>query len=236
MNAALNPELAAIGVDPARTATASEPMPNFDGLAKVYRWMELATFGPQLARCRGAFLPAMAAARRALVLGDGDGRFAAALLRLNCQVRIDAVDASPKMLGALLDRAGRNAHRVSIYCADARDWTPKNASYDLVATHFFLDCLTTAECRALAVKIHGLLSPGGRWFVSEFAIPEGWSGRLVAGPLVWLLYRAFGVMTGLKIRRLPYHAAALREAGFAIGERRGRLGGLLVSEVWGLRA
>jgi SAM-dependent methyltransferase len=205
---------------------------NFDRLARVYRWMELLTFGPLLARCRVAFLAEVDSARRALVLGDGDGRFTAELLRVNPQVQIDAVDASPAMLDALLSRAGQNAGRVRETCIDARNWRAAEAPFDLVVTHFFLDCLTTEEVRALAAKVRDAVSPSAAWIVSEFAIPESWFGRWAARPLVWLLYRAFGLLTGLEIRSLPSHHVALRDAGFTLGERRSRLRGLLVSEKW----
>jgi SAM-dependent methyltransferase len=205
---------------------------NFDRLAKLYRWLELFAFGPFLSRSRAAFLPELVSARRALVLGDGDGRFTAELLRVNSQVHIDAVDASPAMLDALLRRAGVNAGRVCAHCVDARDWHLENPPYDLVATHFFLDCLTTEECHALAAKLGGAVSPSAVLIVSEFAIPEGWFGRLVARPLVWLLYRAFGVLTGLALRSLPDYHAALQDAGFALTRRRRLLRGLLVSEMW----
>ena len=79
--------------------------PNFNRLARLYRWMELFTFGPCLERCRRAFLADMAERRRALALGDGDRRFAAQLLRANADVQIDAVDFSPEMLSALVSRA-----------------------------------------------------------------------------------------------------------------------------------
>lgn len=206
--------------------------PNFDRLAKLYRWMEHATFGPLLTRCRMAFLGEVHSCRRALVLGDGDGRFTAELLRVNPQVRIDAVDASPAMLEALQRRAGANAGRVRDTCIDARNWRPTEAPYDLVVTHFFLDCLRTEEVRALATKVRGAVSLSAVWIVSEFAIPAGRFGRWVARPLIWLLYRAFGLLTGLEIRTLPDHHAALRDAGFTLGERRSRLRGLLVSEIW----
>lgn len=206
--------------------------PNFNRLARLYRWMELFTFGPCLERCRRAFLADMAERRRALALGDGDGRFAAQLLRANADVQIDAVDFSPEMLSALVSRAGPHAGRVRVYCADARDWQPANRSYDFVVSHFFLDCLSTEEVRVLAVRLRGSVSGSAVWVISEFAIPEGWFGRLVARPVVWLLYRAFGILTGLAVRRLPNHAGALRKAGFRLAERRFWLRGLLVSEKW----
>lgn len=216
--------------------TAAKQAPDFDRLAKIYRWMELLTFGPLLTRCRNAFLPELVTARQALVLGDGDGRFTAELLSANSHVQIDAVDASPAMLDALLGRAGANGRRVNVHCADVRDWKAESAQYDLVATHFFLDCLTTDECCGLAARLQDAVTPSAVWIVSEFAVPEGWFGRLIARPLISLLYRAFGVVTGLRIRRLPDHHVALCDAGFALARRRTWLRGLLVSEMWALRA
>jgi hypothetical protein len=136
------------------------------------------------------------------------------------------------MLDTLLHRARQNAGRVSVHCADARDWRPANPPYDLVVSHFFLDCITTEEVRALAVKVHDAVSPSTMWIVSEFAVPRSWFGRFVARPLVWLLYRAFGLLTGLRIRSLPDHHGALRNAGFTLTQRQTLLCGLLVSEMW----
>lgn len=206
--------------------------PDFNGVARFYRWMELLTFGPWLQRCRCAFLGDLAGCQRAAVLGDGDGRFTAQLLRANPTIEIDAVDASTAMLRALLHRAGTSAIRVHLHCCDARMWQPASPPYDLVATHFFLDCLSAEEVRALAAELRAALCPSGLWVVSEFAIPEGNYGRWVARPLVWLLYRAFGLLTGLAIRDLPDHARALSAAGFALRHRRSFLCGLLVAELW----
>jgi hypothetical protein len=234
MNTIVNTEPLATrsGATEAVAALRKGQAPNFDRLAKLYIWMELATFGPLLSRCRQVFLSDLRSVRRAVVLGDGDGRFTSELLRVNSQVRVDAVDASPAMLHALLHRARRNAGRVSAHCADARNWPPANPPYDLVVSHFFLDCLTTEEVRALAVNVHDAVSPSATWIVSEFAVPHSRFGRFIARPLVWLLYRAFGLLTGLKIRGLPDHHAALRKAGFFLTQRQTWLCGLLVSEMW----
>jgi SAM-dependent methyltransferase len=207
--------------------------PDFDRLASAYRWMEWFSFGPLLQRCRCAFLNELKTVRRALVLGDGDGRFTAVLLGSNPEVRIDAVDASPVMLRALVRRAGVNAGRVRTIAADIRSWQPENGDvYDLVVSHFFLDCLTAAEIEGVAGSVRGSLTEGARWVVSDFAVPEGWAGRLTGRVVIGFLYRAFGVLTGLRIRRLPDHAAAMRSAGFVLEQRREMLFGLLFSEVW----
>ncbi|KAA6456847.1 class I SAM-dependent methyltransferase [Acidobacteria bacterium AB60] len=207
--------------------------PNFDRLAGVYRWMEWLSFGGWLWRCRCGFLPEMRAARRALVLGDGDGRFTARLLRENPGVEVDAVDISPAMLEALRSRAGDDRDRLRTHVADVRLGPPAGEGYDLVVTHFLLDCLTTAEVEELALRVRSQVTPDAVWVVSEFAEPAGWFGRLVARPLVRLLYGAFGWMTGLRVRKLPDWEGALARAGFRRRERKTWLRGLLVGVVWG---
>ncbi len=207
--------------------------PKFDKLARAYRWMEYLSFGPALSRCRTEFLPDLAHCRNALVIGDGDGRFSARLLETNREIRVDAIDASPAMLAALVRRAGRNAVRVRTEVADARAWQAANSEpYDLVVTHFFLDCLTTDEVRALGAKIGAAATPNAKWLVSEFAVPRSLFGRIVARPLVSALYSAFGLLTGLRVRALPDYASALAETGFQLASRRARLWGLLVSDLW----
>lgn len=211
---------------------AERSVPNFNGLAFVYRWMEYATFGPWLWRCRCAFLQELGRSRRALVLGDGDGRFTARLLAHNVGMQVDAVDASASMLRSLVRRAGSHASQVAVHCADACRWQPASPPYDLVVTHFFLDCLDTAEIRSLAKRLRDSVAPGALWLISEFAVSKGRFGRWIARPIVAVLYRAFGVLTGLKVRAMPDHFEALGEAGFALKKRRRWLGGLLVSELW----
>ena len=216
-----------------RRPSRSGETPNFDRLATAYRWLEWFSFGPWLSWSRRAFIGKLTGCRRALVLGDGDGRFTAALLRTNPEVEVDAVDASPAMLQALVDRAGPHRPRVRTQTADARALRPApDQHYDAVATHFFLDCLTTAEILTLAGAIRPSLAPGSVWLISEFSIPETSFGRLVAAPLVATLYRTFGLLTGLEVRRLPDHHQALNEAGFRLIERRPLFFGLLVSELW----
>jgi len=214
----------------------NESLPNFDRLAKPYRWMEFLTFGPFLWWCRCTYLSELGACSRALVLGCGDGRFSARLLNESQTIHIDAVDASSAMLHALEQRAGSNAVRVRIQLADVRNWQPPfpivAPPYDLIVTHFLLDCLTTEEVQNLATRLRHNATPSALWLVSEFAVPSNWFGRLVARPLVGALYLIFGQLTGLNLRSLPDHPTALKAAGFALDKRRTRLGGLLASELW----
>jgi|HubBroStandDraft_2_1064218.scaffolds.fasta_scaffold286387_1 SAM-dependent methyltransferase len=219
--------------------------PDFNRLAAIYRWMEWLSFGPWLGWCRSAYLPELSACRHAVVLGDGDGRFTARLLAANPTIRIDAVDASSAMLSALVRRAGPDSSRVRTYLADAREWQPgpptenplrENETYDLIATHFFLDCLTTAEVQHLAANLRPFASRSAVWLVSDFAIPSTMFGRAVARPGVSALYAAFALFTGLTVRSLPDHSTALFRSGFNLKKRRTWLAGLLISELWSANA
>jgi SAM-dependent methyltransferase len=212
---------------------SSPPVPNFNRLARPYRWLEYLTFGPFLWRCRTHYLPELAHCRRALVLGDGDGRFTARLLRVNPEIQITAIDASPRMIESLRQAAAPHRDRLTTHTADLRAWQPENSSqYDLIVTHFFLDCLTTEEIHRLAARISPATGPGALWLVSEFAIPGNLFGRAIAAPLVASLYLTFRVLTGLNLRSLPGYPRVLIGSGWSLQSHFPHLRGLLVSQLW----
>jgi SAM-dependent methyltransferase len=205
---------------------------NFDRIARPYRWLEYLSFGPMLERCRFSRIPQLASCRRALILGDGDGRFLARLLAANPNLHADVVDQSPAMLRLLQARvaAVHALDRVRIHHTDALSFIPP-ASCDLITTHFFLDCFTTSQVESIARTLHPHLTPNGIWLISEFAIPSGLAA-LPAKSIVSSLYAAFRLITGLRVRALPDHPAALTQAGFTLLDRRSFLFGLLISERW----
>jgi SAM-dependent methyltransferase len=212
---------------------SSTAVPNFNHLARPYRWLEYLTFGPFLWRCRIHYLRELANCRNALVLGDGDGRFTARLLRANPHIRITAIDASPRMIEALHRAAAPHQDRLTTQIADLRSWKPLNpGQFDLIVTHFFLDCLTTAEVAQLATRVAPSVAPNALWLVSEFATPCTFFGRTIASPLVASLYFAFRFLTGLNLWSLPDHSRALASAGWSMKAGHSHLGGLLISQIW----
>jgi SAM-dependent methyltransferase len=215
------------------------PAPNFDRVAHVYRWCEYLALGPLLERTRTFHLARLPdccrTLRQALVLGDGDGRFTAALLRQNPAVNAVAVDLSETMLRLLRDRCHFAGGRLRTLRTDVRDLKPDpNADrFDLVTTHFLLDCLTQPEVESLVDSILPVLSPGSLWLVSEFRVPPGafgWPARLY----IRALYAAFGLLTGLQTRRLPDHSRTLAKAGFVPVAVHHALFGVLTAELWQL--
>ena len=105
--------------------------------------------------------------------------------------------------------------------------------FDLVATHFFLDCLSTKQVSELVACVRPLLTGDARWLLSEFDIPTGIL-RLPAAVLVKTLYLSFRLLTGLRISRLPRYRDVLVAQGFARQQQRKLLGGLLVAELWSI--
>jgi len=198
---------------------------NCDFIAPHYWWMERLGMGLALERRRRWFLPEIGNAGRALVLGDGDGRFLRALLRRNPVVRADYVDLSRRMLELARNRAG--TERVDYRQADALTVEFPADEYDLIATHFFFDCFGPRELGALIKRVADAARPGARWIVSEFRTPN-----LPARLLVSALYLFFGITTGLKTRKLVDHRPILRAHGFRLIKASHSRGALVVSELW----
>ena len=206
----------------------------FGRLARAYRWMEYFSFGPYLQQCRMLRVAEIASCKRALVYGDGDGRFVAELARRVPALRVTAVDASPEMLRQAARRLPPEA-QVRLVQGDALDCDVAafpDAPFDLIVTHFFLDCFEEAELTLVLSRVNTAVEENARWVVSDFAIPQRNPARLMGILIVRGLYLAFGLLTGLKTRGLPDHGRVMREAGWVLEDRRELLLGLLASESW----
>jgi ubiquinone/menaquinone biosynthesis C-methylase UbiE len=206
----------------------------FDRLARFYRWMEYLSFGPYLQQCRCLRLEEMACCQRALVYGDGDGRFLVKMVRRVPEIRATAVDASRKMLLQLAQQLPSQA-QVQLVHGDALDYAAAgslDAPFDLIVSHFFLDCFNEVQIASLLGRVNAAAKKSALWVVSDFAVPQRMPGRLVGSFIVRGLYIAFGLLTGLRARRLPDHARVMRASGWVLEDRRELLAGLLISECW----
>jgi len=209
----------------------SNALPNFDRIARIYRWSEYLALGPLLERTRFHFLPQIADRHHALVLGDGDGRFLARLLHQSPTLHALAVDTSAAMLHLLRRRCHLAAERLETQQASALAVDAPPAT-DLIVTHFFLDCLTQAEVDRLTRHLAAQVAPGTLWLLSDFALPPNRLLRPLAALYIRGLYLTFALLTGLSVRRLPDPQSALTAAGFELVARHERLCGLLYTELW----
>ncbi|MGL4464462.1 MAG: class I SAM-dependent methyltransferase [Planctomycetia bacterium] len=216
---------------------------SFDDLAIWYRPLERLTFGRTLEKCRFHFLPTVRRSprrhRRVLILGEGDGRFAERLSRaVDADAVVDVVDASRLMLRRTerrLRKAG-TIDRVRLYHADAMGWSYPTAEYDLVVTHFFLDCFPPRLLNELVPRTAAACKADADWLLGDFRRPPPGRARVEAD--VWLaaMYGFFRLTTDLPARGLADPRPLLSAAGFAVAAQRSWRGGFVSTEWWGRTA
>jgi ubiquinone/menaquinone biosynthesis C-methylase UbiE len=210
-----------------------QAIPNFNPIARPYRWLEYLTLGPILQQTRLHHLPSLTQQKSALVLGDGDGRFLSKLLSQNPHLQAEAIDTSATMLQLLRQRCAPYTDRLQTHQTNALTFHPEpTKKYDLIVTHFFIDCLTQTQLETLITQLTPHLTPNAIWLISDFRIPPTGPMRPIARAYVRSLYLAFRMLTGLRPTTLPDHAAPLTQAGFTRTAEHHRLAGLLTTELW----
>jgi ubiquinone/menaquinone biosynthesis C-methylase UbiE len=207
---------------------------SFDTLAPYYSWMEWLLAGSKLQKCRTAFLEEARGARRILLLGEGHGRFLEELARVNPSARVTCVDSSRRMLFEA-ERRLKGSHptfQVEWVHADVLSWVQEEVSFDLIATHFFLDCFTEGQVHKLVEKFSAFVKPGGKWLVADFCLPAKGLARWRAGAILWLMYRFFRATTKLPAGKLAAPEPCLAENGFRLEKRFASEWGLLHADLW----
>lgn len=208
---------------------------SFDLLAPHYRWMEVVLAGEKLQRCRTAFLDRVAGTQNVLILGEGNGRFLLECRQKLPKAKIICVDASAGMLAAARARlAGQGdvSERTDFICADALAWTPPEIRFDLIVTHFFLDCFRREQLECLIEKIARSAASRANWLVGDFQCAEAGLRRYRSRLILWTMYRFFRVVTRLPAKSLTPPDDFLEKHGFALRERVVREWGLLHSDWW----
>lgn len=208
---------------------------SFDILAPVYRWMELLLAGRKLHRCRCAFLEELPAPQHVLLLGEGHGRFLVECLKKFPNTHVTYLDASTGMFEQAtkaLRRHRLTADRVTFIHADALAWQPPRKTYDLIVTHFFLDCFRPEQLQHLIPTIASSATPAGQWLVADFQeAPLGWQ-KIRSQLILGLMYWFFRAVTRLPARRLTCPDALIRQAGFQLQGEQVFEWGLLRSTCW----
>lgn len=206
---------------------------SFDTLAPYYRGLEWVLAGGILHRCRTSFLAAAANSRRALLLGEGPGRFLVELLRANARVEITCVEHSARMIAeARRQLTETDLKRVVFEQADVLRWQPSHNDFDLIVTHFFLDCFQPGELRTLVADIAASTTANARWLLADFREAEtGWR-RWRARAVLAVMYGFFRVATGLSASRLTPPDTFLEANGFRLASRRLANFGLAHADLW----
>jgi ubiquinone/menaquinone biosynthesis C-methylase UbiE len=197
--------------------------------------MEFLLAGDKLQRCRTAFLDEVAGARNILILGEGNGRFLAACRRALPNANVTCVDSSNRMLAIArkrLEQSGGDPERIEFVTTDALAWPAPPNSFDLIVTHFFLDCFQTGELKILIASLARAATGRAVWLLADFQVPASGFGRYRAAAIHRAMYLFFRLATGLSARSLANPDRFLRAHNFNLRERRVSDWGLLRTDCW----
>lgn len=182
----------------------SDPVRGYDRLARWYWLLEKPVFRNDLQWARVALLPELPPVDRILMLGDGDGRLVAEVLRRQPHAHVTSVEQSPEMLRLQRRQVTQlNAEdRVRLVCQDARAWSACGETFDCVIAPFFLDCFSEAELKCHLPQWMGLVEPGGWFYHVDFVLPAAGWRRLRATFWSTVMHQFFRWQTGLTVREL----------------------------------
>jgi ubiquinone/menaquinone biosynthesis C-methylase UbiE len=209
---------------------------SFDTLAPWYRTLEWIAFGDTLQRSRVACLGEIAAPRRALIVGEGNGRFVCELLRLYRGVEVDCIDESERMSQSARKRLDRElpgrAESVRFLHQDITSWTPPERHYDLLVTHFVLDCFPEAALTSIIRKLARAATDDANWLLADFCVPANGMAKLRARAWLAAMYLFFRVTARIPASELIDPTPTLRAEGFALVRQHLLRKGMLKSEIW----
>jgi len=208
---------------------------SFDTVAPWYRTLETIAFGNALQRARVACLGEIGSPRRGLLVGEGNGRFLAALLHQQPLIRIDCVDSSQRMLDLARRRISETnpnqIDRVAFLQRDIASWSP-NDRYDLIVTHFFFDCFEMKEVGNIVAKLAQAAAPKAVWLLADFRIPDGGLAHAHAQAWLSVMYAFFRGVAGIAVHELVDPSPFLRVEGFTVERQHLFRLGMLKSQLW----
>lgn len=205
---------------------------SFDTVAPWYRTLETIAFGNALQCARLAFLDQVGSPVRTLIVGEGNGRFLSELLCLHRDIEVDCVDASKCMLSLARKRVGVNAGRVRFLEQDIASWIPPSGRYDLIVTHFFLDCFPADELRDIVGKLSRAATTNATWLFADFRVPGAGFARLHARAWLATMYRFFQYVAGIEAGELVDPSPFLCAERFVLVQEHLRRHGMLKSQLW----
>ena len=203
---------------------------NFDRVAASYRWLETVVFGDQLQRARVAFLGKIKEPRRVLVVGEGNGRFLAEFARHYPETSVDCIEGSARMIA--LARHAVGPSQVRFIEADIGAATLAQNSYDLIVTHFVLDCFSEETLPPLVGRLADAATTEAVWLIADFCYPAGRWRRWHARTLIGFMYFFFRVVTRIEARRLVDYRPWLSAQGFECVEELISPNEMISSKLW----
>lgn len=194
----------------------SQLAPFYDDLARI-------VIGKSIQDSQRNFIPYLAARKKLLLLGGGTGWILPAIEKVNQQLEIHYIDASPGMI----TRARKNTVLPNIRWICGTEGDIPDRDYDCVMTNFYLDHFENVELKKFTVDLTNRIVPGACWLVTEFTANSTWQRVQIR-----MLYLFFCLITGLRTTRLPAWKNILHEAGGKLIAEKNWREGLITSCVY----
>jgi ubiquinone/menaquinone biosynthesis C-methylase UbiE len=148
---------------------------------------------------------------------------------------IVCADASERMLALAnerIERFGLDSNGIEFLRTDVLQWSPLMKVFDLVVTHFFLDCFRKEQLQQIVDRIAFAALPNASWLLADFQTPiarlQRWRAKLILNAM----YLFFRVAARLPARSLTSPDPYLTSNEFLLRERRVSEWGLLHSDLW----
>ena len=206
----------------------------FCRLAPHYLKLEELVFGSALQDARVAHLESCSPDSKFLLLGEGHGRFLESLLAIHPQAIATVCDKSFSMLTSTYNRlpkeSVKNVHLLQLQVMNL-EFPPK--SFDVLVTHFFLDCFDSETLDRLIPKLCHYLKDGGSWLIADFeeSRKKSFTCRLQR-LFLRCLYFFFRSTCGISASRIVPPGIILRQSGMIETERTSYCHGLIYSGLW----
>jgi hypothetical protein len=133
---------------------------------------------------------------------------------------------------ARLREGGLDESRAEFIQADMLDWAAPHREFDLIVTHFFLDCFRPDQLDLLLPKLSEAAAPDACWLLADFQEPAAGPAKWRARAILEAMYLFFRWAAALPASQLTPPDALLARQGFALGQRRTFDWGLFHSDLW----
>jgi ubiquinone/menaquinone biosynthesis C-methylase UbiE len=124
------------------------------------------------------------------------------------------------------------AKSVQFLHQDITSWLAPERHYDLLVTHFVLDCFPEARLTSIIRKLARAATDDADWLLADFCVPPNGMARLRARAWLAAMYLFFRVTARIPARELVDPTSRLHAGGFKLARQQLFRNGMLKSERW----
>ncbi|WP_207432631.1 class I SAM-dependent methyltransferase [Sabulibacter ruber] len=193
----------------------SSPTPDFNLIAPVYDALAQAVYGQAQLKAQAHFLPLVPAQSRVLILGGGSGWILPQLLQKSAPAQVLYLEASAKMVHLAKRRLGQSPSNTNVEfrVGTEADLLPQE-KFHVVITPFVLDLFSQDQAQNMMQRLSQALLPSSLWLHTDFYLSASPTQRLWQKPLLWSMYKFFGLVSGISGKSLPPFELLFTSLGF----------------------